>query len=213
MARFSNNGCLEDCLVVQAVAGLSVGVVLTDPSAHVLWLNRSAARILNTSAQDCVGKPIEHLFKDPNLSAFWLDANERDGEHHAEFSAHWPTTMELKASATRFVDAHGAPTGRALLLYDITAERTVQVTLSQAVATRLLDLTSSHMPPTPVANLSFQELKILRLVGRGKGNDEIAAETNISASTVRSHLKNLYRKLNLASRSEAVSFAVRNHLV
>jgi LuxR family transcriptional regulator, maltose regulon positive regulatory protein len=49
-------------------------------------------------------------------------------------------------------------------------------------------------------------------VGQGLGNDDIARNAHISPSTVRSHLKNLYRKLNLGSRAEAVRFAVLHHL-
>jgi len=68
------------------------------------------------------------------------------------------------------------------------------------------------MPPQPVAHLTSQELRVLRLVGGGLGNDEIARRMAISVATVRSHLKRLYRKLHLRSRAEAVSFATRNHL-
>jgi DNA-binding CsgD family transcriptional regulator len=61
--------------------------------------------------------------------------------------------------------------------------------------------------------LTHQEVRILRLVGQGLRNDEIAEQAHISASTVRSHLKSVYRKLKLGSRAEAVSYAIRNHLV
>ena len=44
-------------------------------------------------------------------------------------------------------------------------------------------------------------------------NDDIAEKVHVAPSTVRSHLKSLYRKLGLNSRTEAVSYAVRNHLV
>ena len=123
-----------------------------------------------------------------------------------------PADLALKANATRYVDDQGAEVGRALLFCDVTAEQRVQVELSQAVARRLLALTSGHMPPEPVANLTHQEVRILRLVGRGLGNEEIAEEAGISPSTVRSHLKSLYRKLGLHSRAEAVSYAARNNL-
>jgi DNA-binding CsgD family transcriptional regulator len=214
MERFKSldSNCLDDCLIAQAVAGLSVGLLLVSRSGKVMWLNRTAERIVGAEAAACVGRPIEQALKDPQLSAFWDDATNADGDHFAEVSVRWPSELELKLHATHCLDHDGAELGRALLICDVTDERTVQVKLSQAVATRLLDLTSGHMPPEPVANLTHQELRILLLVGRGLGNDEIAQKTNISASTVRSHLKSLYRKLNFASRAEAVSYAIRNHL-
>ena len=44
-------------------------------------------------------------------------------------------------------------------------------------------------------------------------DNTLADEFEISLSTVRSHLKNIYRKLGLSSRAEAVSFAARNNLL
>jgi DNA-binding CsgD family transcriptional regulator len=209
----SNGECPDDCLVFQAVAGLSVGLVLADAHAKVLWLNRAAERLLGAESAAQVGHPLEHALKDPELSAFWQDALRSTEDSYGELSLRWPREVEVRLSVTRCQDPRGRSIGRALLIYDVTVERTVQVKLSQAVATRLLALTSGHMPPEPVASLTHQELRMLRAVGRGLGNDEIAWETKISSSTVRSHLKSLYRKLNLGSRSEAVSFAVRHHLV
>ena len=214
MPRFSrsNGDCPDDCLIVQAVAGLSVGLALADVSSKVLWLNWSAERILGTELAACAGRPVEHILKDPQLAAFWQDASRNPEGSFGELSIKWPREMDVRLSVTPCRDPRGASIGRALLVCDVTAERTVQVKLSQAVATRLLALTAGHMPPEPVANLTQQELRMLRLVGRGLGNDEIAWETKISSSTVRTHLKSLYKKLSLGSRAEAVSFAVRHHL-
>lgn len=205
--------CLNQCLIVQGVAGLAVGVVLADSRGRIVWLNRTAEVLLGTTLAECSQRPMAQVLKSPELQAFWHDAVKKDENYFAEVTVQWPRPLELKLSATRCLDDSGKEIGRALLVCDVTQERTVQVRLSQAVATRLLALTSGHMPPEPVASLTQQELKILRMVGKGLGNTEIAALSHVSASTVRSHLKNLYKKLNLSSRAEAVSFAVRHHLV
>jgi pimeloyl-ACP methyl ester carboxylesterase/DNA-binding CsgD family transcriptional regulator len=55
------------------------------------------------------------------------------------------------------------------------------------------------------ALLSEREDEVLRWVGRGKGNGEIATALYISESTVRKHLQNAYRKLGVGSRTEAVA--------
>ncbi len=213
-----NNGkcpgdCPSDCLIAQAVSGLSVGLMLINSTGKLTWMNRTAERILGRPCPECLGRPVTELFKDPQMAAFWNDAMETDQNYLADISVHWPEPMELKLHATHCVDDEGRALGRALLLCDLTQEKRIQVELSQAVANRLLDLTSAHMPPEPVANLTQQELRVLRLVGRGLANEEIARKANISPSTVRSHLKSLYRKLGLDSRAAAVSFAVRHHLV
>jgi DNA-binding CsgD family transcriptional regulator len=53
--------------------------------------------------------------------------------------------------------------------------------------------------------LSPREGEVLRWVGRGKPNAEIATALYISESTVRKHLQNAYRKLGVASRTAAVA--------
>ncbi|HVP10208.1 MAG TPA: LuxR C-terminal-related transcriptional regulator [Phycisphaerae bacterium] len=208
-----NGECLNQCLIVNAVSGLSVGLVLVDHRGKVVWLNRTAEKLLGVELAACSGRSMDHVLKNPQMLAFWHDVANKDANAYAEISVRWPKAMDLKVNATRCLDGEGREIGRAMLVCDITQERAVQVTLSQAVATHLLSLTSGHMPPEPVARLTQQELRMLRLVGQGLGNTEIAAQNNISTSTVRSHLKNLYKKLGLSSRAEAVSFAIRHHLV
>lgn len=208
-----NGHCPDDCLIMNAVAGLSVGLVIVDPTGKVVWLNRAAARILDVESEECIQHQMDQAIQDPRLAAFWQDANGDERTHAADMRLTWPREIEVKVSVSICTDADGNEVGRALIICDVTEERKVKVEMSQAVAKRLLDLTSGHMPPKPVQNLTQQELRMLRLVGRGLGNEEIAEQTSISASTVRTHLKSLYRKLNLTSRTEAVSFAVRHHLV
>ena len=66
---------------------------------------------------------------------------------------------------------------------------------------------------TPGAELSARELEVLRLVARGLGNKEIAAELGITTHTVKYHLAALLEKLGVRSRTEAVSLGVRKGLV
>ena len=63
------------------------------------------------------------------------------------------------------------------------------------------------------AALSARELEVLRLVARGLGNKEIAAELGITTHTVKYHLAALLEKLGVRSRTEAVSLGVRKGLV
>jgi LuxR family maltose regulon positive regulatory protein len=51
--------------------------------------------------------------------------------------------------------------------------------------------------------LSEQERRVLRLLGEGLTNPEIAQELVVSINTVKSHVKSVYRKLNVSGRSEA----------
>lgn len=210
--RSPDEGCFDDRLIARALTELSVGLILTNSVGNVVWLNRAGERILGLPASQCLGRPLGQLLKDLQLAAFWQEAAETDGDLLGNLVVQWPQKLALKVNATRYVSNGDGEVGRVLAFCDVTAEQAVQVRLSQAVAERLLALTSGHMPPEPFANLTHQEVRILRLVGHGLGNEEIASEANISPSTVRSHLKNMYRKLGLRSRAEAVSYAARNHL-
>lgn len=57
--------------------------------------------------------------------------------------------------------------------------------------------------------LTDREMDILRLVGQGLTNKEIGRDLFISDRTVQAHLSNIFSKLNVSSRTEAVMYAVR----
>lgn len=61
--------------------------------------------------------------------------------------------------------------------------------------------------------LSERELEILRLVSTGASNKEVAQSLYISSNTVRVHLRNIFTKIGVTSRTEAAMYAVRIGLV
>jgi DNA-binding NarL/FixJ family response regulator len=60
-----------------------------------------------------------------------------------------------------------------------------------------------------VARLSERELDVVRLVVDGRSNDEIAFRLGIGPKTVESHLRRLFERLDIASRTELATRALR----
>jgi len=58
--------------------------------------------------------------------------------------------------------------------------------------------------------LTEREGDVFGLLAQGKSNKEIAAALTISENTVRHHLKNIYTKLQMTTRSEAIAWATQN---
>jgi len=65
----------------------------------------------------------------------------------------------------------------------------------------------------PVASLTKRQGEILAAVVRGLTNDDIAKQFSIQRSSVKDHLTAIFEKLGAANRSEAVSIALRKHLL
>jgi DNA-binding NarL/FixJ family response regulator len=60
----------------------------------------------------------------------------------------------------------------------------------------------------PIGSLSERETEVLVLAARGFSNDQIASHLHLAPSTVKRHLANIYQKIGVRSRSEAVRMAL-----
>ena len=69
------------------------------------------------------------------------------------------------------------------------------------------------LPPEARETLTPREDEIASLVGAGLRNQEIAHRLGVSVTTVRSHLKKVYSKLGLASRTELALFAAQRRCI
>ena len=86
--------------------------------------------------------------------------------------------------------------------------------MSPEVAIRVMQLfRKTQSPEQPATGLSPQELRLLKLLTEGHQNKTAAAELAISVHTVSFHLRSIYEKLHVHSRSEAVARALRDRLV
>jgi DNA-binding NarL/FixJ family response regulator len=88
-----------------------------------------------------------------------------------------------------------------------------ELPLDPAIARGLTSSLRAESRDGPDAELTTRELEILRLLGGGKSNKEIAAELHISERTARTHVSNILGKLDLTSRTQAALWAVHRGLV
>jgi two-component system, NarL family, response regulator LiaR len=106
------------------------------------------------------------------------------------------------------------------LLKDVSAEELAQAiraahfgraTLSPEATQALVQ--NAQQPPTPGLELTKREREVLALMVDGLNNTQIAGRLKVSPSTIKSHVSNILSKLGAASRTEAVTLALRNQIV
>jgi DNA-binding NarL/FixJ family response regulator len=90
--------------------------------------------------------------------------------------------------------------------------------LDPAIAGKVIDAYRSTGIPraqqqAKLAELTEREMDVLRLIGRGRSNTEIAAGLFISEGTVKSHIGHIFTKLDLRDRAAAIVFAFDHALV
>jgi DNA-binding NarL/FixJ family response regulator len=96
--------------------------------------------------------------------------------------------------------------------------------LEPRVQARLLSALSSGRPaapdaperevaPEPLDRLTPREQEVLRLIAQGLANQEIASRLFVSEATVKTHINNLFSKLGVRDRAQAVAYAYRSGLV
>jgi NarL family two-component system response regulator LiaR len=93
----------------------------------------------------------------------------------------------------------------------IVAARAGRSTLAPEAAQALIQATAQ--PKTPGEDLTTREREVLSLMVAGYNNTEIADRLSVSPSTIKSHVSNILAKLEVTSRTEAATLAVRHHLV
>jgi DNA-binding NarL/FixJ family response regulator len=117
----------------------------------------------------------------------------------------------LKAGASGYVLKDSTA---AAIVNSIVAVMSGERVMASAVANRVLAmLTGTANPKEFYDGLTHREVEILTLLASGTGNKQIAYRLKISEKTVRNHVSNMYQKLGIYDRTQAVLYAVRKGLV
>ena len=84
-------------------------------------------------------------------------------------------------------------------------------TVAQKVMRQFSALPGKQAPL--VDDLTPREVEVLKLIAEGRSNSEIAGELIISEKTVKNHINNIFSKLHVYDRSQAMLYAIRKGLV
>jgi DNA-binding NarL/FixJ family response regulator len=85
--------------------------------------------------------------------------------------------------------------------------------MSPEVARRVVDLFQEIHPAVPDHNLTPHEMRLLKLLAEGHNYQTAAAELKVSVNTIRFHMRSVYSKLEVHSKAEAVSKALRSRII
>jgi NarL family two-component system response regulator LiaR len=81
-----------------------------------------------------------------------------------------------------------------------------------SIMDRIISVVGRDLKEKTLDQLTPTEFQVLRLIGQGKSNDEIAETLFISKNTVRSHIKSIYAKLDTHSRLQLALYAINSAL-
>lgn len=202
-----------------------VAACITDENGErLLEVNHAFTDLTGYTADEALGETIERL-------GLWPERRDRDRLKEAYRMAERFDDLELRLSlkdqTVRDVLASGdrirlnGAYGWLLNLLDVTDRKRSQEELlraiqevmsdtnwfSQRLIERLAQAQGNVETPAGGETLSDREHQVLTRVSRGMTNEEIAEELNISARTVRNHIANIYGKIGVHSRAEAVVWA------
>jgi DNA-binding NarL/FixJ family response regulator len=117
----------------------------------------------------------------------------------------------LRAGASGYVLKDSKPEA---IVSSILAVKSGSRVMAGSVGDRLLEMVAGAVTPREFYDgLTGREVEILKLIGGGLSNKQIAAQLAISGKTVRNHVSNMYAKLRISDRLEAVLYALRKGIL
>ena len=202
----------------QALAIAGDGAFAVGPDGRVLLWNRAAERMLGWTAKEVLGKACCEVLKgadaDGNRLCYQgchVMSLVKQGEpvQHFEMETRTKagTLVWLDISILEVPSSGGGPAMAVHLFRDVTATKE----LLQLVRERLTPPASSS--GNGVSPLTKREAEVLRMMASGANTKALAESLHVSPATIRNHAQNIFMKLDVHSRLEAVAWANQHRLV
>jgi len=201
----------------QILARSGDGVFAVGPEGRVVLWNRTAEKILGWSAREVMGRPCCDVFvgvDDHGNRLCYKGCHVMSLVKLGEPVQHFDMETRTKAGRPVWLDisileAPSSGPGGALAIHlfrDVTTTRE----LLRLVHERLQ---APSAPPDEATALTRRELEVLRLMAGGANTKALAERLHVSPATVRNHAQNIFAKLGVHSRLEAVAYATQHHLL
>lgn len=88
----------------------------------------------------------------------------------------------------------------------------IQANMTKELVKEFNKITLSDKAKNEETNLTAREMEVLELIAEGLINKEIAKRLYISEKTVKNHVSNIFRKLNVSDRTQAAIYAFKHNL-
>jgi PAS domain S-box-containing protein len=201
----------------QALARAGDGVFAAGPEGRVLMWNRAAEKILGWNAREILGRPCCDVFvgvDDRGNRLCYQGCHVMSLVKLGEPLQHFDMQTRTKAGRPVWLNisilaAPSSGPGGPLTIHlfrDVTASKE----LLRLVHERFK---APSTPPDGTMVLTRRELEILRLLAGGANTKALAERLHVSGATIRNHVQNIFAKLGVHSRLEAVAYANQHDLL
>ncbi|HML21353.1 MAG TPA: LuxR C-terminal-related transcriptional regulator [Aggregatilinea sp.] len=165
-----------------------------DPGPASVILALEAAARAHEGAYDSAAELLGLAFGQPEWTNGWLH--------------HWALLNRLRADLETHLGAAAFQAAQERGSH-LDLESTVRMLLGEADSVRVMEPANQPL----VEPLSPRELEVLDLIGQGLSNREIAERLSLSVGTVKVHTRNIYGKLDVNSRTQALAQAAKFNLL
>lgn len=117
--------------------------------------------------------------------------------------------VEIGINGYLLKDSESAELKRAIVSV-VNGENYIQPSLIPSLNSKMIERDNDK---DKIEDLTRRELEVLKLLAIGNYNKEIAEELGISERTVKNHVSNIFKKIEVTDRTQAAVFAIRNNLV
>jgi PAS domain S-box-containing protein len=202
----------------QTLARTGDGAFVIGADGRIVLWNRAAEKILGHTARETIGRPCCEVF-------VGLDG---DGNRLCYQGCHVMNLVRLSEPIQSFDMQTRTKGGRPVWInISILATPpngkagplTIHLFRDVTRSKELLRLVQDRLRPaeadgsSPAAVLTRRELEVLRLMTMGVSTAQTAERLHVSRATVRNHVQNIFGKLEVHSRLEAVAFANKHRLL